>query len=98
LPPLRAYTFDIGGSLAGIALFSVQSALATTPVTWVVTGSLLLILAWALEGGADGRRGMVHTALGGVACAVLLLSVHTSAKTTWSMYQKLEVKEAGIHV
>jgi hypothetical protein len=45
MPPLRAYAIDIGGSLAGIAAFSLLSALGTTPVAWfsAVAGMLGLM-------------------------------------------------------
>lgn len=45
-PPLRAYAFDIGGSLAGIAAFFVLSFLEQPPVVWfagLLVISLLLI-------------------------------------------------------
>jgi len=43
--PLRAYTLDITGSLLGIGLFTIQSQLESSPVTWLATGGFLLVAA-----------------------------------------------------
>ena len=42
-PPLRAYAFDIGGSLAGIAAFFVLSWFEQPPAVWFV-GLLIVTL------------------------------------------------------
>src|SRR5256714_10419988 len=42
-PPLRAYAFDIGGSLAGIAAFFILSLFEQPPAVWVI-GLLLITL------------------------------------------------------
>jgi SAM-dependent methyltransferase len=43
MPPLRAYAFDIAGSIAGVALFSLLSWLQTPPLVWFsALGALLL--------------------------------------------------------
>src|SRR6202165_4601623 len=44
LPPLTAYTYDIIGSLAGIAAFSTMSYFSLPPLAWFVTLSALLLL------------------------------------------------------
>ena len=85
LVPLRAYAWDIGGSIAGILLFTVLSALGTTPVVWFATGFLLLVpLVW----GEEGRR---RAAYFGVAVLTVALSWVLSAAYEWSPYQKIAV-------
>lgn len=44
MPPLRAYALDIGGSLAGIALFVILSASGTDPLVWFGVTVVLVIL------------------------------------------------------
>jgi len=44
MPPLRAYAFDIAGSMAGIAGFVILSAAQTPPVVWFVIVALLVTL------------------------------------------------------
>ena len=45
MPPLRAYSLDIMGSMAGIALFTALSAAWTSPVVWF---SVVGVIASAL--------------------------------------------------
>ncbi len=60
MPPLRAYSIDICGSMIGIAAFTLLAYLGFGPTAWfVVTGVLLLLLAlgagptpWSMVGGA----------------------------------------------
>jgi hypothetical protein len=44
MPPLRAYTWDIAGSMVGIAGFTILSGLGTPPVVWFAVLGLLLAL------------------------------------------------------
>ena len=56
--PLKAYGIDIGGSMAGIAGFTLLSAAGTGPMVWFIVVAVLLVLlmlgtrlnAWALVG------------------------------------------------
>lgn len=43
-PPLRAYSVEIAGSLAGIGLFALLSHWQTSPTTWFVVGFVLLLM------------------------------------------------------
>ena len=60
MPPLRAYSIDILGSLSGIALFTVLSAMSTPPPMWFALLALILlgltlgrgVTAWGLVSGA----------------------------------------------
>ena len=66
MPPLRAYAIDIGGSMLGIAGFTVLAYLGTGPTAWFVVDGGLLVLMLALGAGptpwsvarrdGDGRR------------------------------------------
>ena len=44
MPPLRAYGFDVFGSMLGIAAFVALSAAGTSPVVWFLVVSLLVIV------------------------------------------------------
>jgi spermidine synthase len=88
LPPLRAYTFNIVGSLAGVIAFAVMSWRQLPPHYW-----FLLILAVALPlilVSEDGRRHRF-----GQAADILLLSVtivlvaRLASGTIWSPYYKI---------
>ena len=44
MPPLKAYAIDIAGSMTGIAVFALMSALGTTPTVWFGIVAILVIL------------------------------------------------------
>src|SRR2546428_8094957 len=44
MPPLRAYSFDILGSIAGVAGFAALSALDTPPLVWFALLAALLLV------------------------------------------------------
>ena len=87
LPPLSAYAWDIGGSLLGIAGFTVLSVLRAPPLGWaaVVGGMLLLLIKqW---------RGPDRAVIGGI---VFLLGVQTFIPGfAWSPYYQVEVSKVG---
>ena len=89
--PLQAYTYDIAGSLLGILIFSLQSLYATGPRTWVVTGGLLLVVAYLFTRDEDAHISAIYTFTATVCILVLLSSAQTGVFTIWSAYQKLEV-------
>lgn len=92
--PLKAYSLDVAGSLAGIGLFTIQSLVAAGPQTWVVTGLLLLCLAHlAGEARDDALRAVWKLAISGACIVVLLQSADTGSPTIWSTYQKLSLRE-----
>ncbi len=92
LKPLRAYTLDIGGSLLGVVLFSVQSMTWSGPMTWIATGTLLLVIGHLLAEDPSVRRRAIGIVLGALAVMVLLMA-KGGVDTTWSTYQKLEVRQ-----
>ena len=87
MPPLRAYGFDIGGSLIGIAAFTALSAAGTPPAVWFA------VLATALLAVALGRGITAWSFVGGAAMLlVVLASVLSPALNggdTWSPYYRI---------
>lgn len=84
-PPLRAYSIEIGGSLAGIALFALLSWWQTSPAVWFAVGALLLLLMLPRPL-PDG----VIAALLGVA---LVAATHAeSRRHIWSPYYRISVE------
>jgi hypothetical protein len=86
MPPLRAYSTDIGGSMAGVALFTVLSAAGTPPLVWfLVLGAIATIL-----GVANGlSRASVVTA-GTLAGAILVVAASAAPSQTWSPYYRID--------
>ena len=84
LPPLRAYSFDLVGSIAGILLFSLVSRLSLPPVIWFGAGvlTLALVTPWRGLGGAL-RLVLVISSL--------LLVLASGWPYAWSPYYKIEV-------
>jgi SAM-dependent methyltransferase len=88
--PIAAYTANIAGSLAGIALFDLLTVLRTPPWAWLAAaGAGLFVLALRAPS-SDGRAARVAAAV--LALAVPLLGVAREGGTTWSPYQKLSLK------
>ena len=86
--PLQAYRYDILGSLAGIAAFTLLSFLDQPPGTWgfIAAAGLLIMLAprirwWQL--------------LAATAVATLLLLASIIPHQVWSPYNKLSVQKRG---
>jgi hypothetical protein len=87
MPPLRAYGFDIAGSLVGIALFTALSAAGTPPTVWFAVLGIGLF-AVALGRGLTGWS----TASGIAMAGVLFLSVASPAlggRDIWSPYYRI---------
>jgi SAM-dependent methyltransferase len=84
-PPLRAYSLEVAGSLAGIALFALLSWTQTPPTVWFAAGALLLVLLLP-------RRlpdGVLAVLLGLLVVAV----THGGAKGyVWSPYYRISVE------
>jgi hypothetical protein len=89
LPPLRAYSWDIAGSIAGIVAFGVLSALRQPPVIWFALGlSTWVLLSWF------DRRFAVSLA----AVAVLSLGLvrwMSVGREYWSPYYRITVSAPG---
>ena len=86
MPPLRAYTVDIAGSMAGTASFFLIAWFAAPPIVWFGALTVLLI---ALA----GKRALLVGAV--PMLAVLAVVVHLQRDTEWSPYYKLTVEPAA---
>ena len=106
LPPLRSYTINLAGSMAGIAAFGVLSWLELSPTGWfglAFAGALPLLgtrdPAPAGQGGqpSAGRISPAMTfAAGAAALVVALALVHVMARhAVWSPYYKITVGRQG---
>ena len=90
--PLRAYSIDIGGSMVGIAAFTLLAYMGTGPTAWfVVVGILLLLMAlgvgvtpWSAVGGAAMLIVIVYSA-----------AVGQVSQDTWSPYYRISAAGTG---
>ncbi|HEX9780215.1 MAG TPA: hypothetical protein VGB20_03275 [bacterium] len=84
--PLTAYSLNVAGSLAGLALFWTLSALGTPPVVWFAVG-MALCLRFV-------HRPPVRAVVAALAFLLTLaLLGRPDARTAWSPYYKLDVTE-----
>jgi len=95
--PLKAYSLDIGGSLIGIILFSLQSLFSSGPMTWVVTGHLLLLLGYLNSNWSHYKRQFAGIVVSCVCIILLMQSGDPGTHQVWSTYQKLEVFDNPRH-
>jgi hypothetical protein len=82
---LAAYSWDLGGSFAGVVVFGVLSYMQTPPVVWFTIGAALTALLML-------GRGVMKA---GIAVVLLILGVWLSTRTSpglWSPYYKISVK------
>ncbi len=91
MPPLRAYAIDIGGSMAGIAGFTLLSAAGTGPVAWFAIVAVLFALL---------LLGTRVTAWAGLAAAAMILAVfavnvQATPAEKWSPYYRITTYVAG---
>ena len=85
LNPLTAYTYDIIGSLAGIAAFSAMSYFSLPPLAWFsILGILLLLLS--------AKRTVLFVAI--VLAATLIEVGQLQAGAYWSPYYKIILRPA----
>ena len=103
LPPLRAYTINLAGSLAGVIVLGLVSWLELPPAMWFGIGfaaavPLLLSSEIPADGSATTRPGfslpvvVVNFAL----LAASLVVVHVMARgAIWSPYYKITVSQQG---
>ena len=85
LNPLTAYTYDIIGSLAGIATFSAMSYFSLPPLAWFSILSALLLLLSA-------KRTVLFVAV--VLAATLIEVGQLQAGAYWSPYYKILLRPA----
>ena len=104
LPPLKAYTVNLAGSLAGVAALGVISWLELSPVVWFgLAFAAALPLLFTPEVAVDGpvpaaaRRPSIAMAAVNVGLlAVSLAMVYGMARgAIWSPYYKITVSQQG---
>ena len=102
LPPLRGYTVNIMGSLAGVAAFAVISWLQLSPVWWFGLAflSALPLLMWDEPSNSErsATRGSTRTlaVAGVVLLGISLVVVHVMARgAIWSPYYKITIGQEG---
>ena len=85
-PPLEAYRWDILGSIAGIAAFSILAFLQAPPLVWGSIAALLFV--WVLR-----RPTVVQVVALGVFLVVLAL-LSLAPDTRWSPYYRIRTTPA----
>ncbi len=89
LPPLRAYTVDIVGSLAGIVAFVAVAYTAVHPTVWFC---LTVIVAWPLTVKASFGSRLLNGSLYAFTLTLVALAGFSggdSEKTVWSPYYRI---------
>jgi SAM-dependent methyltransferase len=98
MPPLRGYTLNLLGSLAGVVLFAVISWQQLSPAWWFGIGFAAAVpLLFSPEPDAPAARGGGLVAVVNVALlAAALVLVHAMARgSLWSPYYKITVVQEG---
>ena len=97
LPPLRAYTINLAGSLAGVAAFALMSWMEWPPVVWFGVACLSaapLLVASGAGAGLQSRP--IHLAANVALLLISLGLVHVMARgTLWSPYYRIDVRQEG---
>jgi spermidine synthase len=92
---VMGYTLNIGGSLAGIAGFSLASALQAPPLVWFLVGVAGMAFLLRQAGGLGWLRG---AALAGILLAVTVPAAirgdYLGEETFWSPYYAVQYKPA----
>ena len=91
MPPLHAYTWDIAGSMIGIAAFTILSGLGTPPVVW------LLVLGGVVARGGRGNGVSPASLITGVTFGATILVVALAARPNqlWSPYYRIDTYFGG---
>lgn len=84
LPTLRAYAWDLAGSLCGTVGFGLFSYLHFSPIAGAAGASVLFLLLL-------GRWGRVLQALPGLGAALVLMASVTDPNARWSPYYHITV-------
>ena len=91
MPPLKAYSIDIMGSMTGVATFTILSASGTPPLVWFGVVALLT----ALMGLAAGLRRSSLVTAGSLAGVLVLVFLSTPANQSWSPYYRIDQYDSG---
>jgi len=91
LPPLRAYTVDILGSMTGVAAFTVLSGLGTPPTVWFLVLGCLLALG-ALATGVTPASLVTGASF---AATVVIVVLMAQPGQLWSPYYRIDRYNVG---
>jgi hypothetical protein len=86
LPALRAYSWDIAGSLVGILAFGLLSAARQSPVVWFGIG----VVAWCIASIGD-KRFVLSLAVAAGAALFIVQKTAGSTPEFWSPYYRINV-------
>jgi len=89
MPPLKAYAFDIAGSMLGIVGFVVVSTSGTAPSIWFTVVALLVVLLAAGSGFTVPRLASL------LALVAVVWLARTSANEIWSPYYRIDTYLGG---
>jgi hypothetical protein len=92
MPPLQAYTWDIVGSMIGIASFTLLAAAGTSPVLWF---AIVAVLTTLLLVGTESRLFLRLTAAAALVGVVGLSYLNIQPNETWSAYYRIETWKDG---
>jgi SAM-dependent methyltransferase len=92
MPPLRAYAWDITGSMLGIAGFTLLSAAGTAPLAWFAVAAVLVALLIAGSRHVGLLRIPAAVAL---AIVIVLASNESDANEIWSPYYRINTYRGG---
>ncbi len=98
LPPLRGYTLNLLGSLAGVGLFALLSWLQLSPTWWFAIGFAAAIPLLLIAEPGAGRLTLKASTVGAnfVLLAAALFCVHLLAQgSLWSPYYKITFGREG---
>jgi SAM-dependent methyltransferase len=99
LPPLRGYSMNLLGSLAGVAAFGICSWLELPPTVWFgLAFAAAVPLVWrdASASPQATLKGRTTTIVNLTLLAVSLALVHVMARAAiWSPYYKITVRQEG---
>jgi hypothetical protein len=98
LPPLRRYTLNLLGSLAGVGLFALISWWQLSPTCWFAiafVAAIPLLLTSNSDGGLSAGKGFALAA-NIILLLVALFCVHLLARgSLWSPYYKITLGREG---
>jgi hypothetical protein len=96
LPPLRAYTINLTGSLAGVAALALASSLQLSPTVWFAAAAAsALPLLVRPAAGEPPTRPLVAAAGGACLLASVGLVALMARGTLWSPYYRIDVRQEG---
>jgi len=96
LPPLRGYTVNLAGSLAGVAAFAVMSWLELPPAVWFLVAASAALPLLGRAGPAEPAPRPLAVAVQTVLLVAVAAGVHVMSRDTfWSPYYKIAVSQAG---